>query len=102
MEGTARSIRSFIASSSNANVRYFGYLGPSDNLSWLYDVHIPVHSSSTPLHSPFPFSEHNVDGGMKGTSLWGAYGYMVDREAYEVVVGRLREDIGALMWRGKR
>jgi hypothetical protein len=102
LEGTADSIRSFIASSSTANVRYFGYLGPSDNLSWLYSVHIPSHSLSTPLHSPFPFSEHNVDGGMKGTCLWGAYGYMVDRQAYEVVVGKLREDIGALMWRGKR
>ena len=92
-------IREFKRESSGASARFFGYLGPEDNLRWLYNVHVPKYSS-TSAKSPFPFFEH-YDDSMSGTSLWGAYGYMVDRRGYEAIMKKLQTDIGALMWRGK-
>eukprot|EP00518_Triparma_eleuthera_P008439 CAMPEP_0182486380 /NCGR_PEP_ID=MMETSP1319-20130603/46952_1 /TAXON_ID=172717 /ORGANISM="Bolidomonas pacifica, Strain RCC208" /LENGTH=201 /DNA_ID=CAMNT_0024688457 /DNA_START=1 /DNA_END=603 /DNA_ORIENTATION=- len=92
-------MRSFIAKAGTSGVRYFGYLGPRDNLEWLYDKHLPRYA---PDEAPFPFTEHYNGEEVRGTSLWGAYAYMVSKEAYDAILKKLQEDIGAVMWKGKR
>jgi GR25 family glycosyltransferase involved in LPS biosynthesis len=37
-----------------------------------------------------------------GTAIWGAYAYWISKEGYEALMERLRLDVGALMWKGKR
>ncbi|GMH64935.1 hypothetical protein TrST_g9654 [Triparma strigata] len=92
-------MRGLIDDSKNAGVRYFGYLGPRDNLEWLYLKHMPKYEKNK---TPFPFNEHYTDGVMRGTSLWGAYAYMVSEKALDEIMAKLQNDIGAVMWKGKR
>ena len=120
-------MRSFIDKSMSSGVRYFGYLGPRDNLEWLYEKHLPRYAED---EAPFPFTEHYNGEAVRGTSLWGAYAYMVSREAYDAILKKLQEvsvsdmflwnmsellttpflappsinaqDLGAVMWKGKR
>lgn len=37
-----------------------------------------------------------------GNFVWGAYAYWMTREAYETIIQTLRNDVGALLWKGKR
>ena len=37
-----------------------------------------------------------------GTPVWGAYAYWMSKEAYERVLQKLRNDVGAMLWKGKR
>lgn len=75
---TYKIMRDLINASKDSGVRYFGYLGPKDNLGWLYKSHMPKYNVN---ECPFPFNEHYTDGVKRGTSLWGCYGYMVSSSA---------------------
>ena len=52
----------------------------------------------------------NIVGGPKkepargpgGTPIWGAYAYWISRDGLEAVLSALRNDVGALLWKGKR
>ena len=106
-------IRLFIddkkTNNNNTGVRYFGYLGPSDNLNWFYKYHLPKYPSSS-TSVPFPFNPHysatlneiTREPPMSGTSLWGAYAYSISSAAHANLITVLQNDVGALMWRGKR
>jgi hypothetical protein len=37
-----------------------------------------------------------------GNSVWGCYGYWVSKTAYDAVLDVLRNDVGAMLWKGKR
>jgi hypothetical protein len=37
-----------------------------------------------------------------GNPVWGCYAYWVSEEGYEKLMTRLRNDVGAMLWRGKR
>jgi hypothetical protein len=37
-----------------------------------------------------------------GNPVWGAYAYWMSSHAYETVMQTLRNDVGALLWKGKR
>jgi hypothetical protein len=37
-----------------------------------------------------------------GNMVWGCYGYWMSRQAYESLMDELRNDVGALLWKGKR
>lgn len=37
-----------------------------------------------------------------GTPVWGSYAYWMSKEGYEALLRRLRNDVGALLWKGKR
>ena len=80
-------MRSFIAKAGSSGVRYFGYLGPRDNLEWLYGKHLPRYEEN---EAPFPFTEHYNGEEVRGTSLWGAYAYMVSKEAYDAILKKVR------------
>ena len=97
----AQNIRRVINDSTSAGVRYFGYLGPQDNLDWFFLHHIRKYPENSPT-VPFPFEEHFDSNGGQGSGLWGAYAYMVSRDGYETILSKLQCDIGALLWRGKR
>jgi hypothetical protein len=71
------------------------YLGPRDNLTYLYSTHLPAHAVDGA--APFPYrGEHFNDDtpGISGAALWGAFAYMVTARGHELVRDRLREDIG--------
>ena len=36
-----------------------------------------------------------------GTPIWGCYGYSISRPGYESLLSDLRNDVGAILWRGK-
>ncbi|OEU15603.1 hypothetical protein FRACYDRAFT_240296 [Fragilariopsis cylindrus CCMP1102] len=42
---------------------------------------------------------HNKPG---GNLCWGAYAYWMSNEGYESLMGTLRNDVGAILWKGKR
>ena len=42
---------------------------------------------------------HNKPG---GTAIWGAYAYWVSRAGYDTLLSKLRRDVGAMLWKGKR
>ena len=67
--------------------------------------HRPIHpnhndvslATSTLQH---PEQPHLLPG---GTNLvWGTYAYWISAEAYQVILSTLRNDIGAMLWKGKR
>ena len=37
-----------------------------------------------------------------GTPVWGAYAYWISKDAYHAILEVLRNDVGALLWKGKR
>jgi hypothetical protein len=37
-----------------------------------------------------------------GNPVWGAYAYWISPEGYQSLLDRLRKDVGAMLWRGKR
>ena len=37
-----------------------------------------------------------------GNPIWGCYAYWMSRQAYETVLETLRNDVGAMLWKGKR
>ncbi|CAB9518050.1 expressed unknown protein [Seminavis robusta] len=37
-----------------------------------------------------------------GTPVWGSYAYWMSREGYHALLHRLQNDVGALLWKGKR
>ncbi len=86
---------------SKVGVRYYGYLGPKDNLTWLYNTHIPKYPGDVSNPVPFPMNEH-YDENISGTSLWGAYAYMPTKRGYEAVVSKLQSDLGAILWKSKK
>jgi hypothetical protein len=110
------------------HMQYFGWLGSVPNLRWMYGSHIPRHHHDI-HHSiivPFPNPQDILDDVAAGTydtpapvvttvgdrhddnrapggnPIWGAYGYWISSSAYETVLTRLRNDVGALLWKGKR
>ncbi|KAL3924982.1 MAG: hypothetical protein SGILL_000706 [Bacillariaceae sp.] len=43
--------------------------------------------------------QHNRPG---GNPVWGAYAYWISKEGYEKLMESLRNDVGAVLWKGKR
>ena len=37
-----------------------------------------------------------------GNLLWGAYAYWISKEGYKTLMNTLRNDVGAILWKGKR
>jgi hypothetical protein len=37
-----------------------------------------------------------------GTPVWGAYAYWISKQGYEHVLSELQNDVGSLLWKGKR
>jgi len=37
-----------------------------------------------------------------GSAIWGAYAYWVSKDGYNTLIERLRNDVGAIVWKGKR
>jgi hypothetical protein len=37
-----------------------------------------------------------------GTPVWGAYAYWISKQGYEHVLSELQQDVGSLLWKGKR
>lgn len=37
-----------------------------------------------------------------GNPVWGTYAYWISKDAYEVILNTLRNDVGALLWKSKR
>lgn len=37
-----------------------------------------------------------------GTPVWGSYAYWMSKEGYEALLQRIQNDVGALLWKGKR
>ena len=125
---------------SNCHLRYFGWLGSSPNLRWVYNNHLPrsaefnngVSSQSGDDTTnectifPFPTNEDfELDGIATsksksqqddqssvsstphfstpgGTAVFGTFAYTVSPAAYHTLINRLQNDIGSLMWKGKR
>lgn len=54
-------------------------------------------SSSTPSSS-----SHNRPNSPGGTPLWGAFAYWISSSGYNALLTSLRNDVGALLWKGKR
>lgn len=44
-------------------------------------------------------TEHTTPG---GNAIWGAYAYWISREGYNALMEKLRHDVGAIVWKGKR
>jgi len=98
-------MRQFIKDSASSECRFFGYLGPADNLQYVHEKHTPEFSTPGSLAVPYPFKTIHYEVSpetMLSTPLWGAYAYMPSRRGHDAIVKRLQTDIGALFWRGKR
>lgn len=37
-----------------------------------------------------------------GNPVWGSYAYWISKEGYDALLSRLQNDVGALLWKGKR
>lgn len=107
------------------HLRYYGWLGSLPNLEWVFDVH-SERSGLSNAHDkafrfPVPEDFHDVDdsAGCKGvehshssqstahqtpggTPIWGAYSYWISKTGFEALLQRLRCDVGAMLWKGKR
>eukprot|EP00546_Thalassionema_frauenfeldii_P003912 CAMPEP_0178921552 /NCGR_PEP_ID=MMETSP0786-20121207/15629_1 /TAXON_ID=186022 /ORGANISM="Thalassionema frauenfeldii, Strain CCMP 1798" /LENGTH=198 /DNA_ID=CAMNT_0020595753 /DNA_START=115 /DNA_END=712 /DNA_ORIENTATION=- len=44
-------------------------------------------------------TEHTTPG---GNAIWGAYAYWISKEGYNALMEKLRHDVGAIVWKGKR
>lgn len=60
------------------------------------------HSSDNGRHERDGPSIDGSDREPGGNAIWGAYGYWMSREGYQVLMRVLRNDVGALLWKGKR
>jgi hypothetical protein len=117
---------SITTSTVMVHMQYFGWLGSVPNLRWTYGSHIPRHHHHHHSIVPFPDPQDILDDVATGTytppapvvtaagdrhddnrapggnPIWGAYGYWISASAYETVLTRLENDVGALLWKGKR
>jgi GR25 family glycosyltransferase involved in LPS biosynthesis len=112
------------------HLRYFGWLGSLPNLQWILNLHskrqglkqenpsddnkaffFPVLEDFSNLeqHEGFLSEDGEVEtfsaGAHKtpgGTPLWGAYAYWISKTGYEILLDQLRQDVGAILWKGKR
>ena len=111
------------------HLRYYGWLGSKPNLSWLYNNHISrkkfqsggEHSSIFPFPTNDDFLLDGIDNSSKatalkssnedkqpsfstpgGTAIWGMFAYTISPAAYHSLITQLQNDVGMLMWKGKR
>jgi len=140
------------SASEACHMRYYGWLGSSPNLTWVYKNHLPrsaFNNDSLPKNDaatecaifPFPTNDDfeldsiiaatkskNQDDQVKsqpdqscegqststktsstphfttpgGTAVWGTFAYTVSSAAYRTLIDHLQNDVGSLMWKGKR
>jgi len=133
------------SSASDCHMRYYGWLGSSPNMAWVYKNHLS-RSTLNPLQKdnaarkcaifPFPTSDDfeldSISAASKsknqdekpnsqpdqtleaksfstpqfttpgGTAVWGTFAYTVSPAAYRRLIHHLQNDVGSLMWKGKR
>ena len=77
---------------------YFGWLGSLKNLNWVINTHAPQYTGST---FTFP-SINTVQNEDRGSILWGAYAYHITPVGYNAIIKSLKQDVGGLLWKGKR
>jgi hypothetical protein len=125
---------------ASCHLRFFGWLGSTANLEWIFQKHIYrasyVRLVSADIDMPsacsmftFPLTseierdleeeEQNVTGCEKvggtsngtcnkqhskpgGNPIWGAYAYWISSQGLDQLLGALRNDVGALLWKHKR
>ena len=120
------------SSSRGCHLRYYGWLGSAPNLTWVFSKHIPRKAFNRADGSDFsifplptnedfeldgivssakPTRQRNTTEGSNesphfetpgGTAVWGTFAYTVSPKTYHSLVRRLQQDVGALMWKGKR
>lgn len=111
--------------SEECHLRYYGWLGSLPNLEWVFDVHserngLPnAHDKAFFFPVPEDFNDvQNASGNAEvdpsfssqstahqtpgGTPIWGAYSYWISKTGYDALLQRLRCDVGAMLWKGKR
>jgi len=116
LEDNVRMCRDFVACAGRialrrkrdvADLMYFGWLGSIKNLNWV----IHTHSKKSEFEHSDTFSFPTIAdygdactraAGVGGTALWGAYAYHINKAAYEAIISALRNDVGGLLWKGKR
>jgi hypothetical protein len=107
---------------SSCHMRYFGWLGSMPNLEWIYtrymrdqaiSVAIPLQQDiETDLAGATDNGSELINTNCRGEKdmskpggtnpVWGTYAYWISKDAYDSVMGLLRNDVGALMWKSKR
>ena len=108
------------------HLRYYGWLGSLTNLEWVIHVHSQrqglQHATEKAFYFPIPEDLHDIVhtneitdiGGSHvsppllthatpgGTPIWGAYSYWISKTGHQALLQRLRRDVGAMLWKGKR
>jgi GR25 family glycosyltransferase involved in LPS biosynthesis len=126
MSECARRIRDAVVASEHSEstrsercgIRYFGWLGSLRNLQWVMNVHAQRYMPNreggdlydenvvAPCFTfPFPTSDYfgpDAEVHVGGTAIWGAYAYWISAEGHKNLIETLQQDVGSLLWRGKR
>lgn len=88
------------------NTTLFGFPDPQqiahDVASGAYHAQVPPPTTTTTGEDGRTSNNDRDDRDPGGNPVWGAYGYWISKEAYQTVLDRLRADVGALLWKGKR
>ncbi len=113
------------------HLRFFGWLGSRPNLEFVMNTFLPERKfcrDSGPHQNDncqdlnhdqhqtvFPYvqkadveemlgEEYDEKDSTKagGSPLWGAFAYWVSKEGYNALIESLQNDVGAMLWKGKR
>ena len=106
-------------------LRFYGWLGSKTNMEWLLNDFNTKHgycrqqrrkngeneeeeniSKTSFFPFPLPTDLDEDDNGDKskpgGNFIWGCYCYWVSKHTYQSLMETLQNDVGALLWKGKR
>ena len=103
--------KSTMSDSKDVVMQYFGWLGSESNIEYLYNHFIPSKQDSGSF--PYPLSQDIAEflpdydpkiakDGPGGTILWGAFAYYIHFKGIKSIMKELQNDVGALVWKGKR
>lgn len=102
--------------SVKVHMMYYGWLGSATNIDWLLGCH-RKHKRFQDTIFPFPGAGEieselaqmdvpcSTESDKKrpgGNPIWGSYGYWMSKEGYNCLLDSLRDDVGSMLWKGKR
>jgi len=83
----------------NAKIFYFPIVSDFDNNEENADTDDAEEDDTQELIRDSSEEGHTTPG---GTAIWGAYAYWISEEGYNSLLKKLRCDVGAILWKGKK
>ena len=66
------------------------------------DTEVVENKNDTKTREPAENAKTNTPKKPGGTLMWGAYAYWVSKEGHKALIDSLQQDVGSLLWKGKR